>query len=137
LINPEYFLTQLGRKVTIQALNDSKDLLQKIVWPSINDFVYKEHNRYEAQMRIALALDQEAAKGELTRSLQSLIEKIELFPDDPDKIDVRAVGLVLPYYEKAKEHTQSFWNWLTLAQERTRAMQKNLREKGVTGFEAS
>jgi hypothetical protein len=46
LINPEYFLTQLGRKVTIQALNDSKDLLQKIVWPSINDFVYKEHNRY-------------------------------------------------------------------------------------------
>jgi hypothetical protein len=137
LINPEYFLTQLGRKVTLQALNDSKDLLQKIVWPSINDFVYKEHNRYEAQMRIALALDQEAAKGELTRSLQSLIEKIELFPDDPDKIDVRAVGLVLPYYEKAKEHTQSFWNWLTLAQERTRAMQKNLREKGVTGFEAS
>jgi hypothetical protein len=44
-------------------------------------------------MRIALALDQEAAKGELTRSLQSLIEKIELFPDDPDKIDVRAVGI--------------------------------------------
>jgi hypothetical protein len=88
-------------------------------------------------MRIALALDQEAAKGELTRSLQSLIEKIELFPDDPDKIDVRAVGLVLPYYGKAKEHTQSFWNWLTLAQERTRAMQKNLREKGETGFEAS
>jgi len=62
LINPEYFLTQLGRKVTIQALNDSKDLLQKIVWPSINDFVYKEHNRYEAQMRIALALDQEAVE---------------------------------------------------------------------------
>ena len=136
LINPGYFLTAMGLKETIAGLIDSKNILQEKVWPPINDFVYREHRGYEDQMRVALALDNDVAKGELTRAIQTIIDRLKLFPESPDKIEPKAVGLVAPEYERASELSGQFWQWLTVAQSRIKEMKTNLRQKGVTGYEA-
>ncbi len=136
LINPVYFLTQLGLKQTIAGLSDSKNTLQEKVWPPINNFVYQEHRGYEDQMRIALALDQGAARGELTRAIQVIIDRLQMLQENPDKIEPKTVGLVQPEYEKASQQSQQFWQWLVMAQSRIKEMENNLRDKGVTGYEA-
>jgi hypothetical protein len=136
LINAQYSLTQLGLKQTIHDLNDAKNSIQTNVWEPINNFVYKEHSGYQNEMRVALALDDETAKGELTRAIQAIIDRLKLFPEDPDKIEQKSVGLVLPEYEAAEKLGNQFWSWLNIAQSRIKEMKNNLRTKGITGYEA-
>lgn len=136
LINPMYLLTSVGKKLTIEGLVDSRNTLQNYIWPLVDSFVYKDHREYQAQMRIAMALDQNAPKGELARTIQIIIDRLQMFPDEPDKLDPKSIGLVQDDYEKAAQQNQMLWNWLVTAQARIKEMQANLRDKGVTGYEA-
>ena len=103
LINSHYLLPQEGRAKTIEYLTQARDRLQTDIWPAINDFVYQKYSAYRDQMRIALALDQEAAKGELTRSIQHIIDVLNKFPDTPDKWPDKQVEVVDPDFKSAEQ----------------------------------
>jgi hypothetical protein len=83
-------------------------------------------------MRFALALDNEAAKGELTRALDVAIDALGMLPDHPEQ---RTIGLVAPQFGEVNKQYNIVYQWTEAAKIRTDEMTKNLRTKGVTGYE--
>jgi hypothetical protein len=121
-----------GVRVFAQTLSELRDQVQSAVWPKVNDFVYRLHDRYTDQIRFAIALDSEAAKGELTRALDVAIDALGMLPDHPE---LRTIGLVAPQFAEVNKQYNLVHQWTETAKSRTEEMTKNLRTKGVTGFE--
>src|SRR5689334_19065882 len=53
------------------SLKNMQQNLQELVWRPVNKFIYETHSGYTPQLRAALALDHEAARGESSRALQA------------------------------------------------------------------
>jgi hypothetical protein len=113
-------------------LKTMREGLQENVWRPLNHFVYETHSGYKDQLRAALALDHEAAKGELTRSLQVAIDAVERLPDNPSQ---KTMELVAPQFAEAYKQAELLYNWLSEARARISGMRDNLRTRGRTGYE--
>jgi hypothetical protein len=93
--------------------------------------IYDKH-RVKEQMQFALALDHEAARGEISRALRNAIEALEKLPENPSEA---TRDLVEPQFAEAYRQAETTYNWITVARTRIGQMTQNLRTKGVTGFE--
>jgi hypothetical protein len=125
-------IPNVGVQTFAANLKVMREVLQEQVWRRLSQFVYETHAGYKDQLRAALALDHEAARGELTRSLQVAIDAVERLPDNPTP---KTMELVAPQLAEAYKQGELLSNWLSEARSRISAMRENLRTKGRTGYE--
>ena len=116
----------------IKALKDEREHLQSTVWQAIDDFVYVKNARHVEQIRTALALDDDAAKGDLTRAFQPVKDALSKLPQNPsdDTLD-----LIAPQFQELAQQANLAYQWFLKIRTRLPEMQNNLRTKGVTGYE--
>jgi hypothetical protein len=112
-------------------LRDLKGKLKTEVWDQIDHAVYDPSNRHQAEMKMAFRLDMEAAKGELSRSLQIAIEALERLPENPSET---TRDLVKPQFNEAYRQAEIVYQWWVEAKNRIASMKTNLKTKGVTGY---
>jgi hypothetical protein len=120
-----------GYARTLQGL---RERLQTDLWKPLNEFVYEKNPHYTDLMRTAFLLDDEAAKGELTRSLQTLIEAVQRLPDNPSE---KTKELIVPQIQETSRRSNIVYNWIVRIKNRVASIRTNLRTQGVTGFEKS
>jgi hypothetical protein len=83
-------------------------------------------------MQTMFVLDHEAAKNELSRSLQTAIQAIQRLPRDaPTEME----ELVARDFKELINQSRLTYQWLVEVRTRIDLMTKNLNTKGVTGFE--
>lgn len=131
VLNHQGFLRN-GANNFVRSLTEYRQTIQETVWPRVNDFVYTKHSRYKDEMRFALALDEEAAKGEVTRKLDTAIDAVKrLPPDSTPETD----KLVEPQLKAvANEIQPNVYSWLGKARRRIEDMTKSLRQTGTLGL---
>jgi hypothetical protein len=116
-----------------QQLTDLREQIQTEVWPKINKFVYETNVRHKDEMRYALALDEEAAKGEVVRKLDIAIEAIKLLPQNSTP---QTNKLVEPQLKDVRSQIQpAVYRWIGTARTRIANMTNDLRTKGVIAYE--
>lgn len=120
-----------GTALLARRLPELRDRLQSEFWKPLNDFVYRDHADYSAELRIAFMLDHEAARGELTRSLQTAAETIKKLPDTPSD---QLLDLVTPQFDEFRKQSGALYAWIYQSNERIKSMSDNLRTKGITGY---
>jgi hypothetical protein len=113
------------------ALKEMGAALPEEVWKPIDELLEK-YSRVKDQLRMALALDHEAARGEISRALRNAIEALEKLPENPSE---STRELVKPQFAEAYKQGEITYNWVTVARTRIATMTQNVRTKGVTGFE--
>jgi hypothetical protein len=123
-----------GAASLARSLTESRERLQAELWKPLSDFVYRDHADYSTEMRMAFLLDNEAARGELTRSLQTAADAIRKLPDTPSE---QLMDLVTPQFDELRKQSNAVYGWLFQVTERMKSMSNNLRTKGITGFESA
>ncbi|MEH2505609.1 hypothetical protein V1290_004420 [Bradyrhizobium sp. AZCC 1578] len=114
-----------------RALREMNAALPDELWKPI-DALLEKYSRVTEQLRFALALDHEAARGEISRALKNAIDALEKLPENPSET---TRDLVRPQFAEAYRQGEITFNWITVARTRIAQMTQNLRTKGVTGFE--
>lgn len=133
VVNWQGIIPNQGVEGFARLLSEAREKIQTDVWPKVNDFVYTSHSRYVNEMRFALALDEEAARGEVVRALDVAIAAVKLLPAN---VSPETSRLVEPQLKEVHRHIQPpVYKWIGTARSRIEEMTKNLRAKGVTGFE--
>src|SRR5258708_27069405 len=125
-------ISNAGAKTYVENLRKMKAAQKNEIWDTINELVYATSNRHPDEMRMAFVLDNEAAKGELARSLQVAMDAVEKLPDNPSK-STRA--LIKPQFDEADRQAVIVWNWAMAARNGVASMKTNLKTRGITGFE--
>ncbi|MET4217864.1 hypothetical protein ABIB00_003076 [Bradyrhizobium sp. LB14.3] len=133
VVNWQGAIPNMGPNGFAIALSARREKIQTEVWPQINDFVYKTHDRYKDQMRFALALDEEAAKGEVIRALDVAIASVKLIPPNAPPETYKLVER--DFKAVANLFNPGVYKWIGTARTRIDEMSKNLRSTGKTGFE--
>lgn len=128
VLNYQGFLRN-GANNFARSLTEYRTTIQETVWPRVNDFVYTKHSRYKDEMRFALALEEEAAKGEVTRKLDTAIDAVKRLPQNSTpEMD----KLVEPQLKAvASEIQPNVYRWLGKARGRIDEMTKSLRQTGT------
>ena len=103
--------SQAGIRSADCQLRELQKRLKSNVWDTIDKFVYQDHVRHEEQMRTEFALDHEAAKGELTRTLQVTIDAVNRLPDNPSR---ETALLVAPQFTELAKQSDIAYQWLLL-----------------------
>jgi hypothetical protein len=119
----------------VAKLKELRTRLQTDVWDPIDELVYDNHDKdslYIQQMRAAFALDDEAAKGELTRSFQPAIDAIGKLPPNPPE---ETLQLVSPQFAELLKQANVAYQWYIKLHDRIPQMMQSLRTNGVTGYE--
>jgi hypothetical protein len=114
-----------------KSLEEMNAALPDEVWKPI-DALLEKYGRVKDQLRFALALDHEAARGEISRSLRNAIDALQKLPDSPSEATRE---LVKPQFSEAYRQGEIAYNWVTVARTRIASMTQNLRTRGVTGYE--
>ncbi|MEH2542828.1 hypothetical protein [Bradyrhizobium sp. AZCC 1699] len=133
VVNWQGAIPNMGPQGFARALSERREKIQTEVWPQINDFVYKTHARYKDQLRFALALDEEAARGEVIRALDVAIASVKLIPPNAPLETYKLVER--DFKAVANLFNPAVYKWIGTARTRIDEMSKNLRSTGITGFE--
>lgn len=120
-----------GVKGFAQALREMNATLPEEVWKPI-DALLDKYSRVKQQLRVALALDHEAARGEISRALKIAIEALEKLPENPSET---TRDLVKPQFAEAYRQGEITYQWITIARARIAEMTQNVRTKGITGYD--
>lgn len=114
-----------------KLLKEMNAALPDEVWKPIDELL-ERYGRVAEQIRFAMALDHEAARGEIGRTLKIAIDSLEKLPENPSEV---TKDLVKTQFLEAYRQGEIAYNWVTIARERISMMTQNLRTKGVTGYE--
>jgi hypothetical protein len=115
-----------------QRLTESREKIQTTVWPAIDTFL-ASHSTYKRELSFALALEEEAARGEVIRALDVAIADIKRLPENASP---ETQKLVEPQLQEVHRQIQPpVYKWIGTARTRIDQMAFNLRHKGITGFE--
>ena len=133
VVNWQGAIPNMGPQGFARALTEKREIIQTEVWPRIDDFVYKKNVRYKEQMRFALALDEDAARGEVIRALDVAIASVKLIPPNAPPETYKLVER--DFQAVAKLFNPPVYRWIGAAHTRIEKMTDNLRSTGETGFE--
>jgi hypothetical protein len=108
-----------------------QDDLKTKVWEKIDDLI-DNNKAYQKELEAAFALDHPAAKNDLSRALQSVIEGIKrLPPNSPPETD----DLVEPQFRELNKQATLAWEWDTISTRRIQQMLESLNSRGIIAYD--
>jgi hypothetical protein len=107
-----------------------RDTLKTDVWDRIDSFIDR-HQRHQSVLQEAFALDHVAAKNEVSRALQSVVEAAQRLPrNSPPEMD----DLLSPQFKELSKQSALLYQWLLEFRRRTSEMIENLNSRGVATY---
>ena len=114
----------------VQLYSRLREELKTLVWEKIDGLI-ERHKQYESELEGVFALDHPAAKNDLSRALQAVIEGIQrLPPNSPPELD----ELLEPQFKELIKQSNLGWAWVTEVSQRLNKMADNVSTRGVAEY---
>jgi hypothetical protein len=108
-----------------------QDELKTQVWDKI-DTLIENNKTYQTELEAAFALDHRAAKNDVSRALQAVIEAIKrLPPNSPPEAD----DLLEPQFRELLKQSNIGWEWVSLSNKRIQQMLENINSRGIVAYD--
>jgi hypothetical protein len=113
-----------------QLYSRLRDELKTQVWEKIDSLI-DQNKDYQKELEWVFALDHPAAKNELSRALQTVVEAIQrLPPNAPPALD----DLLEPQFKELIKQSNLGWDWVTRANQRLNKMTEDVNTRGIVEY---